>query len=443
MALDFIYALGVLLTALSQLRAATRPVGPGELLLAFWIVATFVRLLTPGRFQLTPALTRLGLFWILFAVALSLGIMMALATGEDFDTDFVFHDVLAFPLIGFASALSVAGPGAAVRMRRIAWFATLSGAVLLLLQLANGLGMFSIPILDPWFWERFRGWSSNPNQLALLCMVLFFVALYLADTARSALSRLVALVCLAPPVVLGRMSGSDTLSLAILAGLLIYAAGKAIVALRAARSRPTLAASLLRLMIITSPLMMLSLVPIALTLADDAQKLALGFTKNGGRDAGSEADLRMVLWRQALSRGIESGLLGLGPGPHLQIPASISAGRTAETVKPMNVVNPDQNGTANFEAHNTLLDLFTQGGLLAVVAFSALLINAGWRAYIAESPGLVALLGATVLFGMTGLIARQPIFWLAVSMSITAEAAVVMKRATPPRYRTPAEGMIS
>jgi len=69
----------------------------------------------------------------------------------------------------------------------------------------------------------------------------------------------------------------------------------------------------------------------------------------------------MTLWRQAIDRGLESGMLGLGPGPHLQIPPSIVAGRVSTGAEPVNIGHPIQNGTANFEAHNTILDLFTQG----------------------------------------------------------------------------------
>ncbi len=423
--IDLFLALGVLLTTSSQLRNAPLPLGPGELCLAFWIAATLFQAFRSNVLRVTPALSAVSLFWACFALSLSLGTLMALATAEAFDAGLLLHDAIAFPLISASSILSVAMPFAAVRLRRVAWQLAILGSISLLAQWANGLGLFSVSIVDPWFWERFRGWSSNPNQLALLCVVQFLVALFLADSARGPFARLGAVLCLIPPAILGRMSGSDTFSLALLFAITLYGVGKIVLWLRFPAAGAPLRASFARLMLVASPLVLLSLAPLGIALASDAGKFAMGFTKNNGAEAGEEAQLRFALWHQAFARGVESGMLGLGPGPHLQIPPSIAASRIRSAGKISNVINPDQNGTANFEAHNTLFDLFTQGGLLAVLSFTALVAYAAWRAWFARSAGLLAMVGGTMLFGMTGLISRQPIFWFMISLCVTATLPAV------------------
>jgi hypothetical protein len=418
-----ILALGLLLTASSQLRIAGAPLGPGELCLVVWIVISLARVAGGSGLRLTPALSAMAMFWGVFALAESLGTLTALATGEDFDADLLLHDAIAYPLLAAASGLSVAGPGAALRLRRVAWLLVILGAMSLGSQFANVLGVFGIAGIDPWFWERFRGWSSNPNQLALLCVVLSLVALYLADTVANLGPRLGAICCIVPPVVLGRLSQSDTFTLAVFAAALIYVAGKLVVWLRSGGHDLSLRSSLARLTILALPLVLLSVSPLALSGIADAQKFAMGLTKNGGTEVQGEADLRLALWREAITRGLDSGMLGLGPGPHLQIPPSIVAGHNSANGRLDNVINPEQNGTANFEAHNTVLDLFTQGGLLAVLSFVSLMMLATMRAYLARSAGLVALIAGVMVFGLTGLIVRQPIFWFAVWLCITAEAA--------------------
>jgi hypothetical protein len=82
-------------------------------------------------------------------------------------------------------------------------------------QLADGFGLFSSAMIKPWFWGRFRGWSTKPNQLAPLRGALFFLALFLADAATGTAARVAALCCMIPPAILGRLSQSDTFTLAL------------------------------------------------------------------------------------------------------------------------------------------------------------------------------------------------------------------------------------
>jgi O-antigen ligase len=122
-------------------------------------------------------------------------------------------------------------------------------------------------------------------------------------------------------------------------------------------------------------------------------------------------------------------MLGLGPGPHLQIPDSLVAARKGE-IQPRFVNSPPANGTPDFEAHNTLVDLFTQGGLIAVLSFAWILAAAFFNSYKARLAGLTTLLCGVSVFGLASLIVRQPLFWFTIALCLVSETAI---RTTPSR----------
>jgi hypothetical protein len=423
--MDGILALGLLFTTATQLRLQGIPVGPGELGLLLWTAGMAFKTLVLAEPSRTRAVYTLLAFWGAFALALSLGMITALITGEAFEPDLVLHDVMAYGLTAAVGCFCAAVPS---RLRRVGWLLVTICAVSVSLQYLNGIGLFRIPGVDPWYWERFRGWSDNPNQLSFLCLMIVLLAWYLADTAASLSTRLAAILLMAPPLLVGRLSQSDTFMLALAAALPVWIAAKLIVWAHNDRHELSLRASIARLGLVALPVLLLCVAPLVLSRAENVKGFVIGFAKNGGAEAADEANLRMALWRQAIRRGVESGMLGLGPGPHLQIPPTIVAGRVSEGTQPVNLDHPSQNGTANFEAHNTVLDVFTQGGLLAVASFVWLLLRAAKCAYRAQSAGLVAMLAGAAVFMMTGNIARQPIFWFAIVLCLTARVAPFEQR---------------
>ena len=110
-------------------------------------------------------------------------------------------------------------------------------------------------------------------------------------------------------------------------------------------------------------------------------------------------------------------MLGLGPGPHLPIPASIVAARQTEPDLDTGD-HPTVNDTPNFEAHNTPLDLFTQGGLIAIFAFAWILVTAFVIVCRARLAGLAALLCGLAIFSSTNMIVRPPIFWFGIALCL-------------------------
>lgn len=419
MMLDALLALGLLLSTATQLRPAGSPVGPGEICLVVWLIPTFCRtLLRPGP-PLTPPLFRLPIFWALFALAQSLGTLTGIVLGDEHDPRWFWHDVMAYPFLAALSCLSVLGAGAGHRLHRSAWFLLTLGGISLAFQLANACGLFDIPLIEPWFeQERLQGWSENPNQLALLCVVLGLLSLHLADTAGRLTGRLAALACLLLSICVGRLTKSDTLTMVFVAAGPIFLALKLSIWLTSWPRRVTFKSAFAWIAVISLPLVLASTAPILVAITDPG-RVAIGLMKNNGKEAPHELDLRLELWREAISRGMESGMLGLGPGPHLEIPISIVAARQG-AADLASSDHPALNAMPNFEAHNTLLDLFTQGGLIAVSGLVWLMGTTLLTTYKARQAGLTTLLCGLGIFGFTGLIVRPPMFWFAIALCLVA-----------------------
>jgi len=432
---DVILALGLLLTTASQLRVPGLPVGPGEICLAIWILLMLFR--ETGRFgpPLSRALSRLLIFWSVFAVAQSLGTLTALVIGDRHDPGLFLHDVMAYPLLAAVSCLSVVEPGAASRMNRVAWIMTTLGNFFLALQLTVAWNLLPTSLIDPWYWDRLRGWSQNPSQLALLCVVLVFVSLHLADVATRPATRIAAAACIMLPIYVGRLTQADTFSLVLVAAGPIFLAGKFRIWLISAQRRLTLRSAAAWIVVLGMPILVISAIPLGSVIAFQADGLVKELAKNGGKEAGQEAQLRLETWENALARGLEAAMLGLGPGPHLEIPQSLVAARRVEK-SPDFIEHPEANSTPNFEAHNTLLDLFLQGGLLADLSFIWLLAASIRSTLRARNAGLTTLLLGVCIYGLFTLIIRHPICWFAISLCLLAEPETQSKPLLPASARS-------
>ena len=421
MILDALLALGLLLTTATELRLPGIPIGPGEILLALWVVLMLFREVRPDS-PLTPPLSRLLIFWLLFSIALSVGTLAGYAIGDKHDSGLFFHDVMAYALAAVVSCLSLAGQNARLRLRRVAWFLTGFGSVSLAFLVTLAWGWLDVEPISPWYWDRFRGWSANPMQLALLCAVLMLVALYLADEATRIGARMAALACAVLAGYVGRLTKSDSFSVVLVGATVVFVALKLQQWLFSFEPKRTLRPMLAWMAIVALPLLLISAIPIRAMIAAHAEDVAKGIMKGQGKVTEQEAALRFQIWREGIGRGVESGILGLGPGPHLQIPEVLVAARRYESL-PKFIVTPPSNGTANFEAHNTPVDLFTQGGLLAVLCFAWISASAFLQTYRARLAGLTTMLCGVMVFGVANLIVRQPLFWFGIALCLASETA--------------------
>ena len=411
---DLLLALGLVLSPASQLRVPGLPVGPGEICIVLWLLWSLMMELVRLGPPMTPVFTRLLTYWIAFGASLVIGTLTAAVIGDEHDPGLFMHDVLAYALLAPVSMMLVVDPGSGERVNRIAWFFVSIGAVFLGLQAVHAWGLMQFGDLDPWYWDRMRGWSANPNQLGLQCAVFVPTALHLAETAKTFPRRLGAVLCLIVGAVVGRMTKSDTFTLFLIAGALLYGGLKLMTTLRTTgvRSAATWMLAFTLLSIATTTAVIASIE------SRELDKLLRGLSKDNGTGTQHEASLRLDVWQQAIERGIGSGLLGLGPGPHLHIPPSIITGRQTSGKRPKYLDHPDVNGLPNFEAHNTLLDLFMQGGLLAVVSLVWLIWTTVAATLRTRSDALTVMMFGLVLFGTFHLIIRSPLFWFSIGLCL-------------------------
>jgi hypothetical protein len=410
MILDSLLAFGLLLATATQLRIGDTPLGPGEMCLAVWLGVSLC--LQAGRPAPTSnpalasnaALTGVVTFWLILIVAESVGTIVGLATELFFDTAHIIHDIIAYFFLfglGFIMALELANEG---RRRRVTWLIVLFGAALLSLQLAGAYGLIRLPIaIEPWFFDRLRGWSNDPNQLGLLTALLTLLSIHLAETATARVEMLAAAACAVLAFSVGALTKSDSFILGMLTAGAVFLAIKSPLGLAAFERGLTFRAAFVGIALLGLPVLVVAALPFAPAAVSRVEaKYAALYDEDG------QGDLRFHLWTEALEKGTGAAMLGLGPGPHL----------TSKAWK--------RPPTAKFEAHNTALDLFVQGGLLALLALAGLyasLILATTRAKLAA---LAALSCGFVVFSMFHFIIRHPIFWFGVVLCLL-EAATVSK----------------
>lgn len=418
---DALLAAGLLLSLETQLRPSGGAIGPGEIFLVLWAIPFIVSLLLHRDHVVPRACWEVLQFWMMFALALSLGVIMSIALGEVLDTSLVAHDIVAYLLLTLITSLMTLSLSAP-RMARVEWLFVVFGAGTVLLQAANTWGWYAIPNIDPWYWERVRGWCENPNQLALLGVLLALLGLHLAERATRTNSRLLAIACALIAAVYGWFSASNDYHLVVVISVGLFGAIKLLRGLVAAK--PRVLASIFAACVVA--LLPLSIITFAFDddIAGHAGSLAGGLVRN---DAGSDLALREELWGEGLTRGADAYMLGFGPGPHLAIPGIILSNRRLDS-QPINIQNPTAGIAANFETHNTLIELFVQSGILGVVSFLWLGAIAVWRSVKAGHDGLTTALCSLAIFGNSGVIFRFPGVWFVILLALTLD---VSRRTVP------------
>jgi hypothetical protein len=408
-------AAAMLLALATQLRVFGSAVGAALLLLA--LGPATIHALWSGPARMGEGVLNLLFFWGLLAAGLSLGAMASIVAGVPIDISLAMHDVFAYALLAVFTVTLAALPRRAEALRAIQWRVAILGAVMAVLQLANANGVFALPGVDPWYWDRMRGWAENPNQFALLSLVTGFCALALIDKAETPARGLLALLCAATTLAVGLQSKSNAYTLMVLGGSAVYLLIKAARGLIAAERAGYPAAAAV-LTAVSAFAFAVTIVSATVDWRADFRSLSGAFARKGD-DESADGALRLELWRQAIAVGGFSAGFGLGPGPHLAIPSSLVAARKSEE-EPKNLSHPKVGLAPNFEAHNTVLELLVQGGALAVAGFLWVLAYGGARALRAGEDGAVALLVATIAFGSFHVIFRHPLVWFCLCLSFLA-----------------------
>lgn len=388
---DALLVFGLLLSTATQLRISGLPLGPGETCLALWFGLGLALRIRDLSLIPNTALMRLISFWLVIAAAECVGMMMGFAVELFFDTESIIHDLTAYTLlvgVGCMAALDLADD---YRRRRVVWLFASFGAALFIVLLANGMGLFSFSMVEPWYFNRLKGWSKDPNQLGFVASALTILAIFLAETARKALEVICSLCCAILAFSIGLLTRSDTYVACILSASVVFIIVKSWRALQNRESCLTVGAAFIWLMIASLPLTVLAaapFVPAAIKAVDEYSEAVY--------DEDGQGETRLELWSEAISKGVESSLLGFGPGAHL-------------TNKSYKEPPPHK-----FEAHNAPLQLLTQGGVLASLAFLWLCLSAVYNSWRAHLPAITAMACTLFVFSLTHYVVRHPVFWFCI-----------------------------
>jgi len=402
--LDALLALGLVLATATQLRFGETPFGPGELCLAVWLGLFLCARFSRPAPSATSAFTHVTTFWLILIVAESVGAMVGFATEPFYETTKIIHDVIAYSFlfcVACAMALDLASEH---RRRRVTWLVVLFGGASLSLQVAHAYGLMGFPIpVEPWFYDRLTGWSQDANQLGLVSALLAMIAIHVAGAA-ARLAKMMAVACAIVAASVGVLTKSDSFTVGIMAAGAVFFTIKSSLWLATFKQGVTFRATLVSLALLGLPVVTVGALPLAPAAVDRLE------AKSGALyNEDDQGDLRFQLWAEAYDKGVGAGLLGLGPGPHLT------------KTKSWKRAPPNK-----FESHNTPLELFVQGGLLALLDIAFLYTSLLFATMRAKLPALAALSCAFIVFSMFHFIIRHPIFWFGVVLCFL-EATSVLK----------------
>ena len=419
--LECLLALGIVLSGASQFRVAGLPVGPGEACLMVWAgLRALCAILRPG-----PLGRRGGVilcFWAVFAIAQCVGLIKSLSAGIPIDWVLTLHDVTAYVLMAVISSFCLTGDERDDSLSHVTRYLMTFASLSLVLQIAAGWGFAPAPGTGPWYWDRFRGWADNPNQLSMFCAIAVAIAVYVIETAERRRDRFAASICASLAFAAGFLTRGNTMRLSLAIGACVFAS-LLIRNIASRRGRPARSSTLGVLLVAAStPLLALALVPYASQLS--AEDLAQQVSRDQGETL-NEANLRFTLWAGASQGALDSFFLGMGPGPHAPVPLDLTLRRVWEVDSFEESLGAVAKHADVMESHNTYIELFSQGGLLIVLAFAGLLMCALRGALRSRSAALPGMLCVLVVFGIFHVMLRHPIVWLALCLCVGARSSFV------------------
>jgi O-antigen ligase len=104
-------------------------------------------------------------------------------------------------------------------------------------------------------------------------------------------------------------------------------------------------------------------------------------------------------------------------------------------VEPKYIEHPKVSPAPNFEAHNTFLDLLTQGGLIAVVSLGVLITATFRLVYRARLDALTVMLWGITILSVFHLIIRHPLFWFAIAFALVSGTEAYRSSPAPNRSK--------
>jgi hypothetical protein len=121
-------AAGLVLTAATQLRANSLPVGPGELLLLAWLGMAALRHTLCRRVTLNSALVQVSVFWSVMIVTLCIGMIIGLKVEPFQDFAGMVRDSVAYMLVLSLGVMMAISLDDAAERRRTMWLTLAFGS---------------------------------------------------------------------------------------------------------------------------------------------------------------------------------------------------------------------------------------------------------------------------------------------------------------------------
>ena len=395
-------ALGITLSGATQLRVAGLPAGPSELILATWILFVAFLLLRGVKISGTRVFALVGVYWLGALILLGLGALVAVQTRQA-DIGATIRDGLAFVYIGTLTSFL------ALRLfednYKYHWrFAQLT---FLFHVLAAGLLLglatltFQLGPVDFWFGYRFRGWSENPNQMALTMAAMPFLGWLLLRRSPSGPGKAACALGIALCIAAGLATYSDALrvawaaSLGVIGALLFY--------------RVTLRGQS-RWLYLSHVVIPVLAVVVALAYGDELVG-RLSRVAEGVYAEGDQGEKRLTAWSNGVEAMVASPLFGFGPG------AFSGYGGPFE----------------GEEAHNSFIDWGMSTGFTGVLLYLAFLGWVAWRALRSREATLVGMWTSVVVFSVFGYMLRQPGFWTVLVLVLVLSEQAIASRERQPR----------
>lgn len=404
-------ALGITLSEATQLRTEDLPIGLSEVILGAWICFVVFLLLRGVPFKLGRTFVGLAGYWMLAWGLLGLGALIAIQSNK-VSTE-AAHDAVAFLYLSVLTLLLSIG----LRDRdqgdyhwHLAWMFFLfnagsAGLILLIANVAPEVGPVTF-----WYGPRLRGWSENPNQMAIAMAAMPFLGWLLLRRASGWFAKMACALGILLCFATGFATQSDGLRAAWVAAFGAVGALSFLRVVRRGRSR---------WLYISHAILPAAVVIIGVfyggALVDQLTRVAEGIYEEGG-----QGSTRVTAWQNGIQAIAQSPVVGFGPGAY------------------SGLYGPFE----NFEAHNTLIDWGMSTGLAGVVLHVALWGWCLWRALKFRSAAPMGMMIALIAAVMFGYLLRHPSYWIILLLVLTlseGQPPVRVRRAARP---APGDGSI-
>lgn len=397
-------AVGIVLTTATQLRRSSLPLGPGEVMLAIWILFVGIEIALVRHHSITSVTRVFFCFWIASFTSLALGLLSAESLG--LTSLSVFHDTFAFAFVfSFSMAFLIRVSSNQYLTKILSLYTSFAIVSLSILFIFPRL----IPFLNTWYGgARFTAWSKDPNQLALLLSTMPFFSLYFLQLSKNKYEKFGRFLLIIMSFILGAATQSDSLRIWwIIASLITIF----LMLYRWLSERAIIFLSPYKIFVIKQILILglvLNLVLLGCMVYEKVYTVL-----NHVYSYGSQGSARLTLWANGIAALSHSPIFGLGPGAH--------SGYT----KPFLAV----------EAHNTFIDWTVSYGIVGLICYISLLGWVGWKVWKNGSVALFAAFISLVGYSVFLYTLRHIIFWFCLLTLASLSTQVLTQKLSDNRER--------